>query len=209
TIGIDALFDVPIPSELVGNAQESKIAWVFSEQGHRNIYVSEGDASSYRKLTAYDADDGQELTQLTISEDGNWVVYVRGGEHGGNWSTTAPANPMLSPKTPGVQVWSVPFAGGEPKSLGAGSRPVISPKSDRVAFIRSGKVWIAPIDGAQTAQVAIEDQGTVQDLQWSPDGSRLAFVSARSTHAYIGVYTDENTPIQYMDPSFGSDTSPR
>src|SRR5690606_17568008 len=108
-----------------------------------------------------------------------------------------------------VQVWSVPFAGGEPKSLGAGSRPVISPKSDRVAFIRSGKVWIAPIDGAQTAQVAIEDQGTVQDLQWSPDGSRLAFVSARSTHAYIGVYTDENTPIQYMDPSFGSDTSPR
>jgi len=38
-----------------------------------------------RKLWDSGTDDGQELTNLNISDDGKYVVYVRGGSHDANW----------------------------------------------------------------------------------------------------------------------------
>ena len=37
-----------------------------------------------RRLTPYTEDDGQELTHLSFSNDGETIVYVRGGDHGSN-----------------------------------------------------------------------------------------------------------------------------
>ncbi|HET9274682.1 MAG TPA: prolyl oligopeptidase family serine peptidase, partial [Gemmatimonadales bacterium] len=44
---------------------------------------------------------------------------------------------------------------------------------------------------------------------WSPDGGRIAFVSNRMDHAFIGVYADSATPITWISPSFDRDGSPR
>ncbi|HUS18518.1 MAG TPA: prolyl oligopeptidase family serine peptidase [Terriglobales bacterium] len=45
--------------------------------------------------------------------------------------------------------------------------------------------------------------------QWSPDGARLAFVSGRGDHSFIGIYRDAETPILYLAPSTSRDSSPR
>ncbi len=55
------------------------------EQGKRNIYVAEGPSFTPRLLTHFLKDDGQEITSLSITDDGKWVVFVRGGDHGANW----------------------------------------------------------------------------------------------------------------------------
>ena len=47
------------------------------------------------------------------------------------------------------------------------------------------------------------------DLRWSPDGNRLAFVSSRGTHAFVGVYADSATPILWIAPTTSRDGSPR
>src|SRR5262245_38924400 len=126
----------PFPNELTASATGSRIAWSFNEQGKRNIWVAEGPEFKARRLTNYEIDDGQELTSLFISADGKYVVYVRGGDHGSNFESSVGVNPAMTPTQSKVQVWSVPFDGGDPKLLSDGDEPAISPKSDRVVFVK-------------------------------------------------------------------------
>ncbi len=199
----------PFPNELAVAATGSRIAWAFNERGQRNIWVAEGPAFTPRRLTAYLADDGQELTSVSVSADGRWVVYLRGGDFSSNWDDALPVNPTFQPNPPRVQIWSVPFTGGEPVLLGEGENPVVSPRSDVVAFERGNQIWTVPIDGSAPARVLFTARGTNGDPVWSPDGRRLAFVSGRQDHGFIGVYTDATTPILWLAPSFSRDGSPR
>ncbi|MFC5408133.1 S9 family peptidase [Larkinella bovis] len=206
---LEAVRSYPFPSDLTASAQGSKIAWVVNDQGRRNIYIAEGPEFTPRKLTNYTSDDGQEISSLSISADGRWVVYVRGGDHGSNWDDALPVNTSSSPVPIKVQVWRVPFVGGEPKALSEGDEPVISPSNDRVAFVKNHQIWSAPIDGSAAAQNLFTARGENGSLQWSPDGSRLAFVSSRGDHAFVGIFTHAETPIQWLAPSFSRDRSPR
>lgn len=199
----------PFPNELVAAASADRIAWAMNEQGRRNLYVAEGPGWAARRLTDYREDDGQELTSVQLTADGAWVVYVRGGDHGSNWDDAVPVNPTFQPVAPKVQIWSVPFAGGEPRLLADGDLPVISPRGDVVVFERGGQVWSVPVDGATPAKLLFAARGTQGDLRWSPDGRRLAFVSNRGDHSFIGVYAGPDAPIAWLVPAFARDRSPR
>jgi dipeptidyl aminopeptidase/acylaminoacyl peptidase len=200
----------PYPNELAAAATGSRVAWAFNEQGRRNLWVAEGPRFQARQLTAYTEDDGQELSRVELSADGRWVVYMRGGDQA-NWDSYLPVNPAFSPVPPTVGVWSVPFEGGEPKLLadGGAAEPAVSPRNDRVAFIKDRQVWVAPIDGSAPAKRLFSARGEMGDLRWSPDGGRLAFVSSRGTHSFVGVYADSATPILWIAPTTSRDGSPR
>ena len=206
---VEQIKSYPFPNELTASLTGSKLAWAFNERGQRNIYVAEGPDFTARRLTSYTQDDGQELTSVTISADGRWVVYVRGGDHGSNWDDAVPVNPTFQPTPPKVQIWSVPFGGGEPKAIGEGDGPVISPRSDVVAFTKGGQIWTAPLDGSAPGKALFTARGSNGEVVWSPDGTRLAFVSNRSDHALVGVFTNGDTPITWIAPSFTRDRSPR
>jgi len=136
-------------------------------------------------------------------------VYVRGGDHGSNFDSSVGVNPALAVVQTKVQIWSVAFAGGEPKLLGEGDEPIISPKSDRVAFLKDRGIWSSPIDGSTPAKRLFFARGECGSPEWSPDGNRLGFVSNRGDHSFVGIYTNDSTPIVYLAPSTARDTSPR
>jgi dipeptidyl aminopeptidase/acylaminoacyl peptidase len=210
SFSLESIKSYPFPSSMTAAATGSHIAWTFDEQGKRNIFVAEGPSYAARKLTNYNNDDGQEITSLSISADGKWVIYVRGGDHGGNFNDDVAVNATSSAMPPKVQVCTVPFSGGDPKILSEGDDPVISSKSDSIAFIKNNQAWIASSNPANTGQPRnlFTTRGTVSSLTWSPDGSSLAFVCNRTDHNLIGIYNLASTEIEWIAPSFKRDINP-
>src|SRR4030095_16952980 len=93
--------------------------------------------------------------------------------------------------------------------LSEGDEPLISPKSDRAVFVKERGIWSAPLDGSTPAKRFFYARGDCGAPEWSPDGSSLAFGSNRGDHSFIGIYTNESTPIVYLAPSTSRDSSPR
>ena len=205
---LEQLKSYPFPNELSAAPSGGRIAWALNEQGRRNLWVADAPDYQPRRLTSYEVDDGQELTSIAITADGRRVVYVRGGDHGSNWDGPSP-NPVSSPIAPKIQIFSVPFAGGAPTLIGDGDDPVLSPRGDVVAFLRDRQLWVAPVDGSGAARRMFSVRGDVSDVRFSPDGSRVAFVSSRGDHAFVGVFTNDSTPIRWLAPSTSRDAVPR
>lgn len=199
----------PFPSQLTAAATGSRIAWTLNERGRRNVWVAEGPEYTPRQLTRYDTDAGQEITSLQLSRDGRWVVFVRGGDFSSNWDDAQPVNVLHHAAPPKVQIFAVPFAGGNAKALGEGGEPVIAPTNDRVAFTKERAIWLVPIDGSAAAKKTVALRGDNGSPVWSPDGTRLAFVSNRGDHAFIGVYTPGQPAVRWIAPTTHRDATPR
>ncbi len=208
TFSVKSILSYPFPSELTAAAKGSKIAWAMNEQGKRNIYVAEGPAFKPTKITDYSLDDGQELTSISISDDGKWVVFVRGGDHGSREGSN-PVNAASSPMAPKVQIMSVPFLGGKANVIAEGDNPLIAPNSTQIIFTRGGQIMTSAIDGATPSKNLFYAKGSNGSASFSPDGSKIVFVSSRDDHSFIGIYTNPETPIQWLLPSFSRDNSPR
>ena len=203
----------PFPSAPVVSASGGKIAWVYNARGVRNIWIAEPPAYRGHSVTSYTADDGQEVSELQWTPDGRQIVYVRG--ESANGAGEYP-NPTSDPRGAEQQVWVVaiegPPAQKAPRLIGEGNQPEVSPKGGIVAFVRKGQIWSAPLaaadDGKQKAEQLIHARGQNSGLHWSPDGARLAYVSSRGNHGFIGVYDAAAKAVKYLDPSVDRDEAP-
>lgn len=201
---LEEIFSLPFAAELTAAPDGGHVAWISHESGIRNIWIASPPGYEARRLTAYDADDGQEIRQLTFSSDGRTLVYVRG----------SPSNPLSRPEAEEQAIWSITLEGGTVRRLGEGNSPAVSPDGERVAFLRRGEAWLAPLEGG-AAERLFRTRGRVSSLRWSPDGSRLVFVSelgefayGNSDYSFIGIFGFRERKITWMDPSVYRDHAP-
>jgi len=203
---IEQVLSAPFPSDLIAAPTGERIAWVFDAQGKRNIWVADGPDFKARQLTQYNEDTGQELTQLSFTHDGRWIVFVRGGEP--NSAGEIP-NPTSDPAGASQAIHAVSVADGRVKKLAYGESPVVSPTDARVVFSKDGQIHLVEIvDGSEPHQL-FAARGANFSPQWSPDGKQLVFNSSRSSHSYIAVYDLEKQTIRYIAPSVDRDSTPR
>ena len=200
----------PFQDQLVSAPFADRIAWVQDIAGLRNVWTAQGPEFTPHQLTHYTRDDGQELTQLTFSPDASRLVFVRGGDHDANWPAAGGVqpDPDSSIEEPKVEIWSVDLKDGRLTRVAEGDAPAIS-STGRLAYVSADKVFTAPLDGSGKAERLFFDRGKDGQLAWSPDGSRLAFVSDRTDHSFVGIYAGKDQPLVWIDPSTGRDTSPK
>jgi dipeptidyl aminopeptidase/acylaminoacyl peptidase len=202
---LEQVMSAPFPSDLTAAPKGGSVAWVLDEQGARNLWVADAPTYSGRRLTNYHADDGQEIDQLTWTPDGRSILFVRGGDF-----ETHRENPNPASLPQGVEqaIWIAPVAGGAPRKIAEGSDPSVSPAGDRIVFLRKDEIWSVPFDDNAKPSQLIHSKGQAGELRWSPDGSKLAYVSTRGDHSFIAVYNVSTPSITYIDPSVDRDSEP-
>jgi dipeptidyl aminopeptidase/acylaminoacyl peptidase len=200
---LEGLLSVPFPDGLVAAPAGGAVAWTFDEAGSRNVWVARPPDYKARKVTSYSGDDGQEITELTFTPDGNAIAYVRGGSANGHGEIP---NPALDVEGETQAVWLVPLAGGAPRRVGEGHSPAIA--GDRIAFVKGGEIWSASLRDTAAATQLMHTRGHPSDLRWSPKGDKLAFTSDRGDHGFIGVYDASSKSLRYLSPSVDEDNSP-
>jgi dipeptidyl aminopeptidase/acylaminoacyl peptidase len=202
---LEQVMSAPFPDALVAAPTGGALAWVFDARGARNIWVAAPPDYQGKPVTSYAEDDGQEIAELCWTPDARAIAYVRGGDLNDKGEYPNPQSLVA-----GVEqaVWVVPVPGGAPRRIGEGHGPAISPQGDRVAFVRRGQVWWASLTDTATAEQLVHARGTASSLRWSPDGSKLAFVSERGDHAFIAVYDRGARSLRFLDPSVDRDGEP-
>ena len=199
------ILKVPFPSHLIVAKSRDRIAWVFNDMGRRNIWVADAPGFLPRKVTSYAEDDGQEIRYLRFTPDGSLIVFVRGGDP--NREGEIP-NPASFPKMPRREVWAVRVRDGKVWKIGEGTGPEVSPDGEWVIFRNRGTVYISKLEEGEKARPLFTTRGRTFSLRWSPDGSKIAFVSYRRDHSFIGVYELATRKIKWLLPDVSRDSSP-
>jgi dipeptidyl aminopeptidase/acylaminoacyl peptidase len=210
---IEQFLSPAYPFDLVSARKVDRIAWLAYDQGKRNVYTAAAPGFRPVRLTSFLQDDGTDISDLSISDDGSVVVFVRG---------TAPnrqgwvANPTGNPEGSERAIWAARTANpGTAWRLAEGASPQLSPDGRSVLYVKDGQIYRARV--TQTApgskidtgeQPFIRAWGTNGSPRWSPDGAKIAFVSNRVDHSLIGLYDVRTRTVNYVSPSVDFDTSP-
>jgi dipeptidyl aminopeptidase/acylaminoacyl peptidase len=204
---LEQVMSAAFPTALVAAPQGQRVAWLANEEGRRNVWVAEAPSWQPRQVTRYSTDDGRDLSALQFLPDGQRLIFLRG--HGTNLDGVV-ANPTSDPEGASRDLWMVDLRGGAPVRLPGAVAAAVAPSGARIAWIAGRDVMLLEVDRAAAEPRRLFNvRSSVSDLQWSPDGARIAFVSPRDGRAIIGVYDIASGVVTWLTNSVDRDALPR
>ena len=200
------------PTDLVAAKTADRIAWISYDRGMRNVYTAVAPDFTPVRLTHFLKDDGIEMPEVALSDDGSTVIFVRGTRpNRQGWA----ANPSHNPAGGDYATWAVRTSGGPAWRVAAGSGFELSPDGRYALYAKDAQIYRVRIaqGGPKTSMDTggvpfIKEWGSNGAPRWSPDGSKIAFVSLRMNHSLIGIYDGKTRTVDYVAPSFDCDGSP-
>ena len=198
------------PYALVSAKGADRIAWLEYERGLRNVYTATPPNFVPVRLTSSLEDGGIDLQGLQISEDGEIVTFIRG--HAPNRAGWV-ANPTSDPRGQKRIVWAMSTRGGEPWRVVEARSYDLSSDGRWVIYRQDGQIHRVAVSagadaGASVGAPFFTAYGDNGGAVWSPDADRVAYVSDRGDHSFIGSYDIGSPAITYLAPGVDRDTSP-
>ena len=208
---LQQVMSAPFCSHLTASPAKGRVAWTENIEGKRNLFIADPtkDANTYtvRQLTHFDADDGQEITDLEWAPDGNSIAYTRGGDIEGLEHPVP--NPALLTEGVKQEVWLASLNEGTTRRIGNGHGAAISPNGDTIVYLMHEQIWSLDLKNPDAKpQRLFEGRGESSSLSWSPDSTSIAFVSNREDHSFIGVYTFATKALSFLYPGTWKDSQP-
>ncbi len=198
---IKDILSSPFPSDLVAAQESEQVAWVFNQEGKRNIWLADLTTGQSEAITNYSSDDGQAISNLQFTPDDQAILFVRGGAP--NRRGEIP-NPTSAPDGAQRLILKITLSNNAIDTLSTGAAPTLSPDGQQLAFLKGGQVWLYDME-KEMAKKAFTIRGSASGLRWSPNSSYLAFESRRGDHAYVGLFDLANHRLAYISPSVDND----
>lgn len=200
------------PLELTAAKKADRIAWMAYDRGMRNVYTAVAPDFRPVRLTSFLQDDGIDVSDVSLSDNGSVAVFVRGSApNREGWV----ANPSHDPNGARREIWAVRTAGGPAWSLAEGAGPELSPDGRFVLYVRDGQIYRARVSQAPATTPVDKGEkpfitawGTNSAPRWSPDGSKVAFVTTRTNHSYVAMYDVAKRSVSYVSPGVDFDGVP-
>jgi dipeptidyl aminopeptidase/acylaminoacyl peptidase len=201
------------PLELTAARKADRIAWMAYDRGMRNVFTAAAPDFRPVRLTRFLEDNGIDVSDVSLSDNGAVAVFVRGSApNREGWV----ANPTHDPDGAKREIWAVRTNGtGAAWRIAEGGSPELSPDGRFVLYAKDGQIYRARV--SQAAPATEIDRGERPFIiawgengspRWSPDGSKIAFVSQRDNHSFIAIYDVATRSVSYLAPSVDFDAAP-
>jgi len=211
TFTLEQVLSPPYPWGLVSAKNADRIAWVFYSQGERNVWTAAAPDFKPVNLTGFARDEVFEIPEVQITDDGKTVVFVKGGDpNSEGWVT----NSRSDPKGMEQAIWAVRTDTGQLWRVAEGREPVLSPDGQWLLIEKEGLIYSAPLippsdpTDVPEPELLFRAAGQNGSPQWSPDSTRIAFVTRRNDHSFIGIFDTTKRKITWIAPTVCRDSGP-
>jgi dipeptidyl aminopeptidase/acylaminoacyl peptidase len=212
-VTLDNLMSAPHLTNLTISPKSDILVWVENTRGVRNVMVAKPaetgkpnkDSYDPKPLTNWTVEDGQDISNLEWSKDERYVFFVKGNppQVGG----TQPHNPAHVAEGTTPTLYQLEISTKKLLKIGNGTTPSVF--GDTLVFRRGGQIFIRKVsDTSVTPKQLCFVRNGASSLRFSPDGTQLAFVSARGEHAFVGVFDFKKNDYTFISPSTDSDSEP-
>lgn len=203
---VSDFLSVPFPIFMTSAPDGKAIAWVFNDEGERNVFYAKAPDFQAKKLTDYKGDNGVDLGPLVFSPDGETLLFVRGNARN---PSGQPANPAQLQENTDKKIYSLNLESGKFRWFSPGTSPVFSPDGQNVAYLIGGSVYLkAASDTTDSVKQLFRARGSASMVSFSPDGKYLAFMSGRTDHSFVGLWDLEKKELRYPESSVDFDAYP-
>ena len=185
----------PIATDVV-SAKVPAFAWLMRQGDQSAVMTARAPEFTPQKLFAQADVDGQPITSIAISPDGNRIAFQTGtaltGDEGYN-----PAGLIEAPK---ATLWLIDArAGAAPVKVGLGTGASFTPDGKRLMWRRGRDLWALDL-GTPDAKPAVLVPGGARlgRAIWSRDGKSLIFAQDRGGWAHLGQFPIGGDRIQWL-----------